>query len=210
MSNDQTLLEDNVEAGTDDLQVDQMTMLKQRATVMGISYSNNISLETLKKRIQEKMDGVEAAKPELEKPIINPLVDTKPAVAGKKTPSLRQHMHDTQMKLVRLRITNLDPKKKDLHGEFITVANEFLGTVKKFVPYGEVTDDGFHVPYCIYRELDSRKFLNIRTVRNRKEGTTKVENNWAKEFALDVLPPLTREELNRLATAQAAAGSTAD
>ena len=209
MSNDQTLPEDKLEAGTDDLQVDQLALLKQRATVMGISYSNNISLETLKKRIQEKMDGVEAAKPELEKPVqvVNPLTGQKPKA---RTPSLRQHMHDTQMKLVRLRITNLDPKKKDLHGEIVTVANEYLGTVKKFVPYGEVTDDGFHVPYCIYRELDSRKFLNIRTVRNRKEGTTKVESNWAKEFSLDVLPQLTQEELNRLAAAQAAAGSTSD
>lgn len=208
MSDDQTLPEDTVDAGIDDLQIDQLTLLKQRATVMGVSYSNNISLETLKKRIQEKMDGVEVVKPELEKPVlVNPLIDQKPAL---KTPSLRQYMHDTQMKLVRLRITNLDPKKKDLHGEIVTVANEYLGTVKKFVPYGEVTDDGFHVPYCIYRELDSRKFLNIRTVRNRKEGTTKVESNWAKEFALDVLPQLTREELNRLAAAQAAAGSTAD
>lgn len=209
MSNDQTLSEDTVEVGTEDIQVDQLALLKQRAAVMGISYSNNISLETLKKRIQEKMDGVEVIKTDLEKPVqvVNPLIDQKPKA---RTPSLRQHMHDTQMKLVRLRITNLDPKKKDLHGEIITVANEYLGTVKKFVPYGEVTDDGFHVPYCIYRELDSRKFLNIRTVRNRKEGTTKVESNWAKEFALEVLPQLTREELNRLAAAQAAAGSTAD
>lgn len=209
MSNDQTLSEDTVDAGTDDMQVDQLALLKQRATVMGISYSNNISLETLKKRIQEKMDGVEVVKPELEKPVqvVNPLTSQKPKA---RTPSLRQHMHDTQMKLVRLRITNLDPKKKDLHGEIVTVANEYLGTVKKFVPYGEVTDDGFHVPYCIYRELDSRKFLNIRTVRNRKEGTTKVESNWAKEFALDILPQLTQEELNRLAAAQAAAGSTSD
>ena len=207
MSNDQTLSEDIVDTGN--AQVDQLALLKQRATVMGISYSNNISLETLKKRIQEKMDGVEVAKPEPEKSVqsVNPLVEQKPAA---KTPSLRQFMRDTQMKLVRLRITNLDPKKKDLHGEVITVANEYLGTVKKFVPFGEVTDDGFHVPYCIYRELDSRKFLNIRTVRNRREGTTKVESNWAKEFALEVLPQLTREELNRLAAAQAAAGSTAD
>lgn len=209
MSNDQTLPEDTVGAGTDDIQVDQLALLKQRATVMGISYSNNISLDTLKKRIQEKMDGVEVVKSELEKPaqVVNPLTWQKPKA---RTPSLRQHMHDTQMKLVRLRITNLDPKKKDLHGEIVTVANEYLGTVKKFVPYGEVTDDGFHVPYCIYRELDSRKFLNIRTVRNRKEGTTKVESNWAKEFSLDVLPQLTQEELNRLAAAQAAAGSTSD
>jgi hypothetical protein len=34
-----------------------------------------------------------------------------------------------------------------------------------------------------------------------------VQTNWAKEFSLEVLPPLTQEELDRLAAAQIAAGS---
>jgi len=111
------------------------------------------------------------------------------------------------MKLVRLRIQNLDPKKKDLPGEIFTVANEYLGTVKKFVPYGEVTEEGYHVPYCIYRMMDARKFLNIRTVKDRRTGIERVESTWAKEFALEVLPQLTAKELAELANAQKAAGS---
>lgn len=126
--------------------------------------------------------------------------------AGKKL-TLRQHLYNEQMKLVRLRIQNLDPKKADLNGEVIAISNKYLGTVKVFVPYGEVTDDGWHVPYIIYKELERRRFLSIRTVKDPRTKQPVVKKGWAKEFALDILPPLSSTELKQLATAQAAAGS---
>lgn len=45
---------DNVQGNdsVDELQVDEMTILKQRATMMGIKFSNNIGLEALRKRWQ--------------------------------------------------------------------------------------------------------------------------------------------------------------
>lgn len=136
---------------------------------------------------------------------VNPLADAPEAPVRKRT--LQQMMREEQTKLIRIRIQNLDPKKKDLHGEIITVANEYLGTIKKFVPYGEVTDEGYHVPYCIYEFLKSKRFLNIRTTRDRVTKQVKVEHNMALEYSIEVLPQLTRDELNRLAASQAAAGS---
>ena len=138
-------------------------------------------------------------------PVVQSEAIAAPARPKKRT--LRQYLLQEEMKLVRLRITNLDPKKKDLPGEIITVANDYIGSVKKFVPFGEVTEGGWHVPYCIYRELESRKFLNIRTIRDRRTGQIHVETNWAREFALEILPTLTQEELTQLGTAQLAAGS---
>ena len=182
---------------------DELTMLKQRASMMGIQFSNNIGLETLRKKIEDKMEGradSDAA------PQINPLAGETTAQPVKRK-TLRQKLYDEQMKLVRIRVTNLDPKKKDLPGEVITVANEHLGTVRKFVPFGEVTDDGYHVPYCIYRFMEKRKFLNIRTVKDRRTGVERVESNWVKEFALEVLPQLTPQQIANLRTAQIAAGS---
>jgi hypothetical protein len=187
----------------------ELQMLKSRADLMGVRYSNNISLETLKKKIEDKMNGVEEqAEPAAEaadklQPA-NPLIGQDVPIKRK---TLRQHLVDEQMKLVRVRITNMDPKKKDLPGEIFTVANEHLGTVRKFIPYGEQTDDGWHVPYIIYKQLEARRFHNIRTIKDRRTGVPRVESTWAKEFALEVLPPLTKEELQRLATAQIAAGS---
>ena len=121
--------------------------------------------------------------------------------------TLRQKIWNDNMKLVRVRIQNLDPKKKDLSGEIFTVANKYLGNVKRFVPYGESTDDGWHIPYVIYQELAARKFLNITTTKDRVTKQVKVVKRWTKEFAIDILPPLTASELAQLATAQAAAGS---
>ena len=189
--------------------VDELTLLKERAKVMGIPFSNNISLETLRKRVNDKMEGKEEA-PEVNAltgdPEIAQALATKPLNPKANAVALRKLMHAKQMRLVRVRITNMDPKKKDLPGEIWTVANEYLGTVRKFVPYGEQTDDGFHIPYCLYRLLDSKRFLHIRDVKDRTTGIVRQDKVWAKEFSLDVLPTLTQGELDRLAAAQAAAG----
>ncbi len=190
--------------------VDELTFLKERAKVMGIPFSNNISLETLRKRIADKKEGKD-------EPEVNPLAgDSEIAAITTDAPkkldakqnalALRKLMHREQMKLVRVRITNMDPKKKDLPGEIWTVANEYLGNVRKMIPYGEQTDDGFHIPYCLFRLLQSKRFLHIRTVKDRVTGLERQENQWVKEFSLDVLPDLTKEELASLAAAQAAAG----
>ena len=262
----------------------ELELLKNRARLLGIDFSNNIGLDTLRERIEAKMSEIDdedrksivnthiaesdeniaevvdtdhgeesvnfdkdieeedsvdnsqmevngftaaaqiaAAKPippqvQPIKPIQPKIVDTvNPSISQKtgqaieakpgKPLSLRQRIYNEQMKLVRLQITNLDPKKSDLQGELLAVGNKFIGTVKLFVPYGEITDDGWHIPYIIYKELERRKFLSIRTTKDRRTGQIKVTKSWAKEFALTILPPLTEEELKRLATAQAAAGS---
>ena len=193
----------------DEQAVDELTLLKERAKVMGIPFSNNISLETLRKRVADKMEGKDEA-PEVNAltgdPEIAQAMAAKPLDQKANAIALRKLMHATQMRLVRVRITNMDPKKKDLPGEIWTVANEYLGTVRKFVPYGEQTDDGFHIPYCLYRLLDSKRFLHIRDVKDRTTGIVRQDKVWAKEFSLDVLPTLTQGELDRLAAAQVAAG----
>jgi hypothetical protein len=127
---------------------------------------------------------------------------------GDRPLTLRERLFKDNMKLIRVRITNLDPKKKDLPGEIITVANRYIGTVKKFVPYGEVTDGGYHIPYVIFKMLKKRKFLNIRS-RKGANGQDITETNYVNEFAIEELPMLTQAELTRLAQAQIAAGSVA-
>lgn len=193
-------LDESQTNGAEENTVDEMSVLKSRAKAMGIEFSNSIGLDTLRNRINEKLAPAEAVEPQ-----VNPLAMGEKPVTKKRT--LRQKLHDEQMKLVRIRITCMDPKKANLPGEIFTVANEHLGTVKKFVPYGEATDDGFHVPYCIYRALDARKFLNIRSVKDRRTGVPRIESNWLKEFSIAVLPPLTVAQIADLKTAQIAAGS---
>lgn len=209
----------------------EMEMLKERADLLGVTYSNNIGIETLRKRVEDAMAGnpqdpepesEQAAVPSMESLTadltaqvaatttvttkeLNPLVQDAAPVQNKPI-SLREHMRVTQMKLVRVRIQNLDPKKSNLPGEIFAVANEYLGDVKKYIPFGEVTDNGYHIPYCLYKMLKNRRFLNVRERKDR-DGKIHVETSWVKEFALELLPDLSPEELKQLATAQIAASS---
>lgn len=198
---------------------DELDMLKKRARMMGIVFSNNIGIDALKAKIQAKMDG-EKDPDELSKtdelgndnpPTAPPPLHDPQAAPPVAQETVRQRVKREAMKLVRLRIVNLDPKKKDLPGEIFTIANEYLGTVRKFIPFGEVTENGYHVPHCIYEMMKARKFQNIRTYKDRKNNNQiRVEQNWAPEFALEVLPPLTKEEITRLAASQSAAGGLKD
>lgn len=182
----------------------ELEVLKQRATLMNIKFSNNISVE----KLREKIEAAQAKdEPEVKEAAVNPLGEKQEA--GVKKMTLGQKIRAEQTRLVRVRIQNLDPKKKDLPGEIITVANEYMGTVRKFVPFGEVTDNGYHIPYCIYEFLKERKFINI-TTRKGKNGLPDIRATEAREFSIEVLPPLTEAELAQLAQAQIAAGSLND
>lgn len=199
--------ENQVEQANVELAEDELTLLKDRAKLMGIKFSNNIRIESLREKIAAKQAGEDVPDEPTNK--VNPLaaVGAAQEAPAVKQMSLREYMVKEQMKLVRLRIQNLDPKKKDLPGEVLCVANEYLGTIKKYIPYGEASDEGYHVPYCIYTELESRRFQNVRTYTDKATGQIRIESSWAREFSLEVLPALTQAELTQLASAQAAAGN---
>ena len=189
-------------------QPSELDMLKSRAKLMGITFSNNIGLDALKAKIEEHKQASEAktqTQASVQTNEQQPEVQTENQKKKAKTISLRAHLQKEKMKLVRLRITNLDPKKKDLPGEILTTGNEYLGTVRKFVPFGEATDNGYHVPYCLYEMMRDRKFLSIKT-RKGPKGQTIVEQQMVREFALEILPPLSEAELARLSAAQLSAG----
>lgn len=182
---------------------DELALLKQRADMLGIAYKANIGLETLKRKVSAAMEGTKDDDDETEEEV-SPAKNSTLTKAQREA-AMRREIQTEAMKLVRLRITNLNPSKKDLHGEIFTVANKYIGNVRKFIPYGEVTENGYHVPNCIYQQMKARKFLDVKT-RMGKDGQIKVSTSWAQEFALEVLPQLSKEELKDLAMAQAAAG----
>jgi hypothetical protein len=200
----------------------ELEVLKSRATAMGITFSNNIGVDALRAKVHAKMEGEEdpdngrsidpdvttsdaAEQDELPTPGKNVAPPVKTLTKREQIDATRADQLNTQMRLVRLRISNMDPKKKDLPGEILTIGNDFIGTVKKFIPFGEFTDDGFHVPFCLYQMMKERKFLDIRTTK--KGGQIQVTQRWVNEFALEELPPLTQIELDKLAAAQIAAGT---
>ena len=179
----------------EEVQVDELTLLKRRADKLGVSYSNNIGLETLKERVAKAMEGNKEpeAEEEVKADSVQSLVE------------LRAEKRKEAMKLVRIRYTNMNSRKKDVPGEFFTVANGIVGTIKRYVPYGEAAENGWHVENAIYKMMKRRTFTTTVTKRDDKGRpyNTSVER---KEFAIEVLDPLTQEQLDQLAKDQRASG----
>lgn len=221
---------------------DELQSLKERADLMGISYPANVTLATLKKKVNEQIEAKEegeVSEDELtlntdgsvskktspkdeEYPDIGKSTETKEVseqkekevetkeVEKKASPkrklTFREQLYRENMKLIRVRIHQLDPKKKDLPGEVFTVCNEYLGTLRKYVPYGEQQGDkGYMMEHWLYTMLKDRKFLNIRTLK--RNGIEYTDSRWSPEFHLEVLPNPTPAELAQLRANQHGLGS---
>lgn len=189
-------LENQIENEFDTSEEAELAALKERAKMMGLKLSPKIGLEKLKAKIEAKLN-----------PTVEEDIDPGEETEVQRKARIRKKQISEQMILIRCRIANLNPSKRDLRGEIFTVANKYVGTVRKFIPYGEATDNGYHIPHIIYEQLKTRKFLQVNTRNDRSAGNQiVVDQRWVPEFSIEVLPQLTQEELDKLAASQAAAG----
>ena len=175
---------------------DEMAALKARARLLKITVRGNPSLETMRKLVNDAINGTTEETSEGSTPTSAPKALTKQ--------EKEQQVIDDAMRLVRVRIVCMNPAKRDVQGEIISVGNKLLGTVKKFVPFvASAHPDGYHLPNILYQEMKSRKYQGFRTV-SHNNGQKTQEAALFNEFAIEVLPNLTPEELKELAQVQAA------
>lgn len=106
-------------------------------------------------------------------------------------------------RLVRCRVTCMNPAKREWEGEIISVGSAKNGTFKKFVPF-----DGreWHIPKVIFDEMKSRQCTIFHTVTDAR-GQKIRKGRLIDEFAIEVLPPLTPQELEALRKEQALANN---
>lgn len=174
--------------------------LKDKADRLGVKYTANTSVEVLLKKIREKQDSFSGSNEPEEKEN----KQTKEQILA----AARRHLRNEATKLVRVQISNMNPKKRDLRGEFFTVSNEYIGEVTKFIPYDPAFYvEGYHVPQAILDLIKNKRFLVIRQEKSRITGRIKITETWANEFSISVLPPLTKKELQKLADNQKATGA---
>lgn len=178
---------------------EERKILRQRLATMGISSSPNANLETLRKKFSEacsenntssNLDG------NSEKSSVNTTVESAATIA--------ERTRKEATKLIRVRIRNLNPYKQDLHGEIFTVANNVMGKVSKYIPYDEA-GESYHIPNCFLNMLKSKKFVSFKKTKDPVTGKSTVAQFWSPEFSIEVLPQLTKEELEELALKQEAA-----
>jgi hypothetical protein len=170
---------------TEELKLDELELLKGRADDMGLKYHPSISLDKLKAKIEE-------ANAPKEEPVVA-------KASGSKT---RQEHVKEATKLIRIRIVNMNPNKREWQGEFFSASNRVVGTIKKYVPY----DVEWHVPNFIFKMIKARKFRVTKEVSNGKGGKI-TQNRFLPEFSVEVLPDLTPAELKELAADQAKRGA---
>lgn len=106
-------------------------------------------------------------------------------------------------RLIRCRVTCMNPAKRAWEGEIISVGSAKNGTFKKFVPF-----DGrdWHIPKVIYDELLDRK-CTVWSNGKDTRGRTIRKGRLVPEFSVQVLDPLTRQELDDLKKQQALANA---
>lgn len=102
--------------------------------------------------------------------------------------------------LVRCRIQNMNPVKKEWTGEFFSVGSAKLGTFKKMIPYN--SSEPYHIPKIMYDMLVEKKCTVFHTDKDDR-GNSVRKGRLVNEFAIEVLPPLTPAELEELGRTQA-------
>lgn len=191
---------DTQEMQDTELTQDELTTLKARADMLGISYHPSIGVEKLKAKIEAKLSD---APEETDEPEVKPQVQA-PGVAVETEGQKRQRLRKQAAELVRIRVTCMNPAKREWEGEIITAGNSAVGTFKKYIPFN--ADEGWHVPRIIYNQLVERECQVFVTTKDGR-GNSVRRGKPIKEFAIEVLPPLTQEELDELARRQAMAKS---
>lgn len=170
---------------------DELTVLKARADLLGITYHPSIGLD----KLRAKVAGAVEDKPE----------EADPAVAGNNLPEesegqTRARLRQEANELIRVRVSCMNPDKKEWDGEIFTTGNSVVGTFSKFVPFNN--EEGWHIPRIIYQQLVQRQ-CQIWVAERDIRGNSIRKSKMIKEFSIEILPNLTADELHELARRQA-------
>jgi hypothetical protein len=183
---------------SDEIVQDELATLKARADRLGVQYHPSIGLEKLREKVNAALSDAPSEDPA-------PAAPQAAQPAAESLAQKRRRLRDEANELVRIRLTCMNPMKKEWPGEIITVGNSAVGTIKKFIPFTGA-DDGWHVPRIMLKVLQARQCQIFQTLKV-KNGVGVRKGKLIKEFAIEVLPPLTAEELHDLAQRQAMAKS---
>lgn len=179
---------------TDDVEVSELETLKAQADVMGIKYGENIGVETLRKRIADRLGNADIKYAEEE----STENASKPVP---KTPDIKA-IRDDALRLIRVRVVPMDSNKRDYQGDVFSAGNNAVPTVKRYIPFNEIT----HIENILYKQLKAKKYLYFVS-KKHPNGVESRESRSANAYNIEVLPPLTPAELEELKKSQLMRGS---
>lgn len=181
----------------------ELDTLKERATQMGISFHPAIGVDKLREKVNTALNTPDPGKEDDGKgstPMVN---KSKPGNQVSKADLMRQYhsrLRQEANKLVRVRVTCMNPNKKSWPGEIFSISNSVIGTVKKFIPFN--IEEGYHVPAVLITMLKERQYQHFARIK-LPNGRVQVKPKMLPEFAIEEMTPLTKQELDALAQRQA-------
>ena len=177
------------------------TATQAYADELGVKYHHNAKDATIRKQISAHLEA-NPTRIDLPPGILQKHADYVPLTEAE---YLAKYPKETSKRmecnrLIRCRIQNLNPAKKEWPGEIISVGSAKLGTWKKYVPFND--GEPYHLPKIIFDELKDKKCTVFHTEKDER-GNNVRKGRLVNEFALEVLKPLTKEELSDLGRQQA-------
>lgn len=207
---------ENQETGSD------LDDLKIKATKLNIQFHPNIGLEKLQAKVDNhqiapqkpveavgtpqimtvseitELQQLRAEKAEREaKAIIKPVLSKDEKI---------QEMIKEQSELIRIRVSCMNPNKRDWEGEMYTVANRYV-KFKRYVPFNN--DEGWHVEKMMLTFMQNKK-CQIFFTRKDDRGNSTRHGKTINELNIEIMTPLTVHELEDLAQRQAMAAGSAE
>ena len=178
---------------------DELETLKARADLMGIPYHNKIGIDKLKAKLAAKQEP-EVVKTQLLKTTINKKRTYLTHEEYKKERALRAKRDLS--KQIRIRLSCNNPNKKNDELVFVSVGSAKMGTFKEYIPLD--WEAGWHVSQIVYNALKEKKYSKFYTVKGLN-GQEIRKSKLLPEFVIDVLDPLTKDELEAMKQQQAIA-----
>lgn len=196
---------------SDEILNSELEELKETATEMGITFHPAIGLEKLKEKIANFSAPEAALDATLNKeaPAVPAAVKidlSKPERIIETLAQMKARKRREATRLVRVRVSCMNPNKKSWEGEILTVSNSLVGSIKKYIPFNN--EEGWHIPYMMLLHLKERQ-CQIFVKKKGPKGDNVVIAKLIKEFSVELLPDLTEAEIKDLAQRQAMSAGTA-
>lgn len=87
------------------------------------------------------------------------------------------------------------------------MGNNAVGTYRKYVPYNQ--DEPTHIPQIMFNALREKR-VQVFATKKGKNGIPIREAKSIAAYSIEVLQPLTQEELDELARSQVARNALSD
>lgn len=159
----------------EDVKPTELEMLQAQADIMGIPYRNGITVKALRKELLEALTD----------DVGEELTNTK-----------RSDIEREATKLIRCIVTPMASNMKEHQGQLFAVGNAVLPVIAKYILFNAE----YHVPQIILDHIKAQELQYFVTakVSGRDVRVPKMR----KAFSVEILDPLTDEELKELARSQ--------